>query len=163
MNNRFAANWKLLLAIAELAGGDWPQRARDAAERLSRSGRKPSAGVRLLEAFKAYFAEHRATEVTSEAFVTYLTADPISIWRGYNRGGSITQRQVANLLDDYGIHPVCLHPTKRKDFSRQGYKLDQFSDALARYPLRDPIIQSPPNKQRKPSKKRMRVKSRKRR
>jgi putative DNA primase/helicase len=39
--NRVAANWKLLLAIAELAGGNWPKHARDAAERLARTGRKP--------------------------------------------------------------------------------------------------------------------------
>jgi hypothetical protein len=31
-NNRVRANWKLLLAIAELAGGDWPERAHKAAE-----------------------------------------------------------------------------------------------------------------------------------
>ena len=35
LNNRAAANWKLLLAIAELAGGSWPERAREAAERLN--------------------------------------------------------------------------------------------------------------------------------
>jgi hypothetical protein len=135
---------------------------------LSRSGRKPSAGVHLLAAFKSYFAENHATEVTSETFVAHLTADPISTWKGYNRGGSITQRQVANLLDAYGIHPISLHPTKRKDFSRQGYKLSQFSDAFERYLPRDPIIQSPnkqqlPNKQRSPNKQRKRVKDRKRR
>jgi putative DNA primase/helicase len=141
--NRAAANWKLLLAIAELAGGDWPQRAREAAEHLNRSGRKPSAGVKLLAEFKAYFAETCTTEVTSEAIVARLTADPTSIWAGYNHGGPITQRQVALLLDAYDIQPVSLHPTKRKDFSRQGYKLSQFTDAFARYLSEDPIIQSP--------------------
>ena len=34
-NNRPQANWKLLLAIAELAGGDWPERARKAAEYIA--------------------------------------------------------------------------------------------------------------------------------
>jgi hypothetical protein len=36
-NNRRAANWRLALAIAELAGGTWPKLARDAAERVSRT------------------------------------------------------------------------------------------------------------------------------
>src|ERR1700741_3701274 len=45
--NRDAANWWLLLAIAELAGGEWPKRAREAAERLTRRGRRPSEGVQL--------------------------------------------------------------------------------------------------------------------
>jgi hypothetical protein len=53
LNNRAAANWKLLLAVAELAGGQWPQRAREAAERLSQSRRKPSVGIQLLAAFNS--------------------------------------------------------------------------------------------------------------
>jgi len=141
LNNRAAANWKLLLAVAELAGGDWPERAREAAEHLSRSGRKLSAGVRLLASFKAV-ADRGITEVTSENMAKELNADPAGFWAGYNRGGPITQRQIADLLDPYDIHPVSLHPTKRKDFSRQGYKLSQFPDAFARYLPPDPIIQS---------------------
>jgi hypothetical protein len=53
------------------------------------------------------------------------------------------QRQIGDLLDPYDIDPVSLHPTKRKDFSRQGYKISQFKDAFAHYLPRDPIIQSP--------------------
>jgi putative DNA primase/helicase len=140
LNNRALQNWKLLLAIAELAGGTWPERAREAAERLSRSGRKPSAGVRLLAAIKAMAAERRVTEITSENMAARLNANPLGFWAGYNRGGPITQRQIANLLDAYDIDPVSLHPTKRKDFSRQGYKLAQFSDAFAQHLPRDPII-----------------------
>jgi putative DNA primase/helicase len=153
LNNRVAANWKLLLAIAELAGGQWPQRAREAAERLSQSRRKPSVGIQLLAAFRAAFTEigkgkTGEIEITSEDMVARLNADPTSIWAGYNHGGPITQRQVAVILDDYDIHPVSLHPTKRKDFARQGYKLSQFTNVFARYLPRDPIIQSPGKKQR---------------
>src|SRR5262249_19440419 len=110
LNNRAAANWKLLLAIAELAGGPWPERAGETAERLTRSGRRPSDGVRLLAAFKDMFAASRK-EITSENVVAELRKDPTSIWADYNRGGPITQRQVALLLDAYDIHPVPLHPT----------------------------------------------------
>jgi hypothetical protein len=145
LNNRAAANWKLLLAIAELAGGPWPERATEAAERLTRSGRRPSDGVRLLAAFRDMFAASRK-EITSENVVAELRKDPTSIWADYNRGGPITQRQVALLLDAYDIHPVPLHPTRRKDFARQGYKLEQFVDAFARYLPVHPIIQSSPVK-----------------
>jgi Protein of unknown function (DUF3631) len=55
-NNRAADNWKLLLVIAELAGGGWPKQARDAADRLSRTTRKPSWRVRLLAALQTIFA-----------------------------------------------------------------------------------------------------------
>jgi hypothetical protein len=142
MNNRAAMNWKLLLSISELANGAWPERAREAAERLNRSGRQPSDGVRLLTAFKR-FADSGKTEITSEEIVAELCRNPLDMWATYNKGGKITQRQVAALLDAHDIHPVSLHPTKRKDFSRQGYKLSQFTDAFARYLVEDPIIQSP--------------------
>jgi chemotaxis protein histidine kinase CheA len=160
LNNRAAANWSLLLAIAALAGGPWPQRAREAAERLTRSGRRPSDGVQLLAAFKAVSTTGK-TEVTSEAIVVELRKDPTAIWADYNHGGPITQRQVAVLLDAYDIHPVSLHPTKRKDFARQGYKLTQFADAFARYLPDDPIIQSPATKQAK-KRKASRIKNTKR-
>jgi hypothetical protein len=35
-NNRLRMNWKLLLAIADLAGDDWPKSARQAAVKLAR-------------------------------------------------------------------------------------------------------------------------------
>jgi hypothetical protein len=141
-NNRTAANWKLLLAIADLAGGDWPQRAREAAEHLSRSRHRPTFGVKLLAEFSACFIESYTTEVTSETMKERLAANPVGIWIDYNHGGPITQRQIADLLDPFEINPVSLHPTKRKDFSRQGYRILQFADAFARYLPPDPIIQS---------------------
>ena len=141
-NNRAAANWRLLLAIADLAGGPWPKQAREAAERLTRTGRRPSDGVQLLAALKETFTSSGRKEITSADVVARLTSDPTSIWVEYHHGSPITQRQVAHLLDAYDVHPLPLHPTKRKDFARQGYKRSQFDDAFARYLPADPIIQS---------------------
>jgi hypothetical protein len=50
--NRLAANWRLLLAIADLAGGAVPKQARAAAVKLSRKRHQPSEGFRLLEALR---------------------------------------------------------------------------------------------------------------
>jgi hypothetical protein len=123
--NRDAANWWLLLAIAELAGGEWPKRAREAAERLTRRGRRPSEGVQLLAAFKDIFATGRK-EIPSENVVAELHKDPTSIWAEYKHGGPITQRQVAHLLDAFDIDPVVIHPSKRSNSSPRGYKASQF-------------------------------------
>jgi hypothetical protein len=165
MNNRAAMNWKLLLSISELANGAWPERAREAAERLSRSGRQPSDGMRMLAAFKQ-FADNGTTEITSEDVKTKLCENPLDIWATYNKGGKITQRQIAVLLDAFDIHPISLHPTKRKDFSRQGYKLLQFTDAFPRYLPEDPIISSPtkaaPTKRRSAKRKKRKRARRKR-
>lgn len=145
-NNRLQANWRLLLAIAELAGGQWSKQAREAAERISRTARKPSLGLQLLAAMQKMFAGR--TEITSEEVVTQLRSDPDSIWVDYRGKGQITQRQVADLLEQYDIIPHPLHPTKRKSFARRGYKLAQFVDVFARYQASDPIIRSSRRKKR---------------
>jgi hypothetical protein len=141
LNNRPAANWRLLLAIAELAGGSWPKRARDAAERLTRRGRQPSDGILLLTAFKQLFSDGRQW-ITSEEMVECLRSDPTSIWIDYNRGGPVTQRQIARLLDPYDIRPGSLHPKGHRDFVRRGYRREQFTDAFARYVPDDPLSRS---------------------
>jgi hypothetical protein len=124
LNNRAAMNWTLLLAIAEAAGGEWPERAREAAKQLTRKGRLPSDGIKLLDAIRTMFAKTGKTEITSEALVAELRKDPTAIWADYNHGGPITQRQIAFLLSAYenpnaheNIHPLPLHPTKSKDFA----------------------------------------------
>ena len=133
-------NWKLLLAIAELAGGNWPKQAREAAERLSRTNRKPSLGVQLLAEMRKLFSTR--PEIISAELVKVLTSDLDSVWGEYRGKGAITQRELAALLDPYDIHPMILHPTKRKDVSRRGYQAAQFADAFARFLPPDPNIRT---------------------
>jgi putative DNA primase/helicase len=54
-DNRLSDNWYLLLAIADFAGGDWPDKARKAAVKLSKVADATSIGVQLLAAAKAAF------------------------------------------------------------------------------------------------------------
>jgi putative DNA primase/helicase len=139
-NNRAAMNWTLLLAIAELAGGDWPERARQAAQRLTRSGRRASDGVQLLAAIRIMLAGKKV--ITSKTIVAELLKDPTDIWVAYNHGGAVTQRQVAHLLSAYDIRPDTVHPSGRSDDSPKGYKAAQFTDAFARYLPNDPHIRT---------------------
>ena len=81
-NNRARMNWKMLVAIADLAGGDWPKKARAAAAKLTRERREPSEGKRLLEAFYQLFASH-GWMLTSAEVQRLLTADPNSEWADY--------------------------------------------------------------------------------
>src|SRR6478736_10242747 len=64
-NNRLNANWKLLLQIAQHAGGSWPEQACRSATYLSRAPYEPSVGVQLLAALRATFTKNR-TDITSE-------------------------------------------------------------------------------------------------
>jgi putative DNA primase/helicase len=146
-NNRLAANWRLLLAIAELAKGTWPKQARGAAERLSGTSYKPSWGMQLLAELRDMFADR--SELTSEEIVATLTQDPDAIWLEYRGKGRITQRQVADVLADYDIHPHRgLHPTKRADTTRNGYRASRFADVFARLLPRDPHIRTQGKKRR---------------
>ena len=140
-NNRLNANWKLLLQIAQHAGGGWPEQACRSAVYLSRAPYEPSVGVQLLVALRAMFTKNR-TEITSEQVVQGLVADPDSPWHEYCCRGPITKNQVAALLRDYDIRPVVVHPTKRADFSRHGYRAAQFEDAFARFLSHEPNIRT---------------------
>jgi Protein of unknown function (DUF3631) len=57
-----------------------------AAERPSRTARKPSLGLQLLAAMQAMFACGRK-EITSQEIVTELLSDPDAPWCEY-RGGT---------------------------------------------------------------------------
>ena len=72
-NNRMRKNWKVLLAIADLAGGGWPKRARDAALELETDRDEPSEGVRLAA---IRYPIGALIEVTSAALCKALAADP---------------------------------------------------------------------------------------
>jgi putative DNA primase/helicase len=76
--------------------------------------------------------------------VAYVCRDPNSIWVEYRKGGPITQRQIADLLEQYEIFPDTVHPSKRSNHSAKGYKLEQFIDAFARYLPLDPDIRTLP-------------------
>ena len=139
-NNRLRMNWRLLLAIADLAGGTWPKQARNAAVRLSYKRHRPSEGRRLLDALHPILATR--AEITSAELVAKLNADPDGEWCEFRDRGPITQRQVAALLSEYDIFPVVLHPTKRAGLSRRGYRRSQFDEVFARFPPRDPNIRT---------------------
>ena len=130
-----------MLQIAQLAGGSWPEQARRSAIYLSRAPYEPSVGVQLLAALRAMFTKNR-TEITSEQVVQELLADPDSQWHEYRSRGPITKNQVAALLKDFEIRPVVIHPTKRADVSRHGYRAAQFEDAFARFLPHEPNIRT---------------------
>ena len=131
-NNRLPANWRLLLAIADHAAGDWPEQARQAAIKLLvRQNTEPSAGIRLLTALQEIFANR--AEITSAELVQLLAADPDAEWGAFRGRAAITQRELAALLKPYDVRPLVLHPTKRLTLSRHGYQRAQFKDAFARF------------------------------
>ena len=130
LNDRAADNWRPLLAIADLAGGAWPKRARDAARILSGEGRDtPSINVELLADIRLAFGE--ADAIRSADLVAKLTADPERPWAEWKRGKPLTQKQLAGLLRPFGIISETVSIPGLAD--AKGYKRVRFEEAWEAY------------------------------
>jgi putative DNA primase/helicase len=156
--NRKADNWRPLLAVADTAGGDWPERARRAAVDLSRDGTDiESKGVLLLADLRELFDREgdRTTvggnlfdrDVGKVLFTEEIIAElanredrPWPEWKG---GKPINARQLASLLKPFGISP---NTVRRGEKTAKGYSRQSFEDAFARYLLTESVTASqPPN------------------
>jgi len=89
LNDRAADNWRPLLAIADLAGGEWPQLARQACLTLSGESPEETLGVMLVADCRPAFGDDDV--IRSADLVAKLCADPERPWAEYNRGKAITQ------------------------------------------------------------------------
>src|SRR5262249_20200474 len=83
LNDRAADNWRPLVAIADLVGGEWPQLARHASITLSGESPEETLGVMLLADCRPAFGENAV--IRSHDLVTKLAADPERSWAEYNR------------------------------------------------------------------------------
>jgi putative DNA primase/helicase len=108
LHDRAADNWRPLLAIADLAGGEWPARARAAALTLSGESAEDALGVELLKDVRLAFKDDEV--IRSADLVAELAKDPERPWAEYNKGKPISQRQVARLLGTFGIISDTVHP-----------------------------------------------------
>jgi hypothetical protein len=130
LNDRAADNWRPLLAIADLAGGQWPKRAREEARLLSGEGHESSSlNVELLADIQKAFGGRDA--MSSADLVAALIADKECPWADWKHGQPLTQRQLANLLRPFGIISQTLHIPGVKD--AKGYTRTAFETSWAAY------------------------------
>ncbi|HUS97785.1 MAG TPA: DUF3631 domain-containing protein, partial [Hyphomicrobiaceae bacterium] len=100
--NRLAANWKPLLAIAELCG--CADQAKKAATALSRRADEASLGVELLRDIRDTLEDR--DRIRSEELVNKLQAMADRPWAEMPYSGKpITQVQLAKMLKPYGPRP----------------------------------------------------------
>jgi putative DNA primase/helicase len=129
LNDRAADNWRPLLAIADLAGGEWPQEARWAACLLSGQEQDGAIGVELLRDIRSAFGD--ADVIRSSDLVAKLTADPERPWAEWKHGRPLTQKQLAALLAPFHIISLTVHPPGLPD--GKGYRRIDFKEAWAAY------------------------------
>jgi putative DNA primase/helicase len=130
LNDRASDNWRPLLAIAQLCGGKWPDRAKVAALGLSADidEAEDSAVVDLLQELKDIFASK--DRITSADLAEHLGGQVDKRWAEWRHGKPITQRQIARLLAPLKIRPV---PIRIGVDVAKGYLREAFEDALSRY------------------------------
>ena len=136
LNDRAQDAWEPLLAIAEQAGGEWPELARTAAVTLMR-GRVEEApiGARLLADIHGCLNGH--TRIATSDLLEDLVALEDAPWGDWG-GRPITGRRLAGLLRPYKIAP-------RNEGGWRGYFASDFSDAWERYTLSPQSAQSAPS------------------
>jgi putative DNA primase/helicase len=128
--NRAADNWRPLLAIADVAGGAWHQRAREACTILT-TREDDSIGVMLLADIHDIFAARAVDRLASDILAKALAAIEGHPWAEWGRNEkAITPTGVARLLKRYAIVPDSVRIGGR---TPKGYRLDQFSEAFSSY------------------------------
>ena len=140
LNDRAQDVWEPLLAIADLAGDTWPDRARRAAETLMGNVSDDDIKVELLHDIRTVFDDLDATFIGSTELVGKLAELDSRPWGDWNKGRPITTRAVADRLKAFGIVP---RPNPQG--TTRGYYRDRFQDAWSRYPRFKPSTRQNPN------------------
>jgi Protein of unknown function (DUF3631) len=130
--NRTADNWRPLLAISEVAGGEWPNRTRQAVQCFVAAVGEDdnSTGVALLADVRAIFAQRCVDRMRSAELVDALVAIEGRPWAEWKAGKPITANSLARILAPFRIKPGTIRTC---DGTPKGYQFGQFEDAISRY------------------------------
>jgi hypothetical protein len=138
LEDRAADTWEPLFAVADLAGGQWPARAREAALVLTaakEASDEQPVTVRLLIDCRAAFADLPA--LPSEELLARLKEDPEAPWAGWGgRPDGLTAMKLGQMLKDFDIRSAMIR-FPPEDYpgvgQARGYKREDFLDAWERY------------------------------
>jgi len=131
VEDRAADTWEPLVAVADHAGGLWPDRARASIlvfTQQAEDNQDASPRVRLLTDCRTAFAENEVIPTT--VLLERLNADPEAPWRDHGPHG-LTARKLGVLLAEYEIRSGNI----RFDGLGQakGFRRIDFADAWERY------------------------------
>ncbi len=137
-NDRAEDNWRPLLAIADLIGGEWPEKARNAMRVLeSIDSTDDGIGPMILADIRSIFKDKNVARFHSQDLVDHLIALDDRPWCEWRHGKPITKNSLAKLLKPFGIRSKDV----RINTVKKGYETADFEDAFSRY-LSAPLVQS---------------------
>lgn len=130
LDDRAADSWEPLLAIADLAGGEWPARAREAAVKLSGGEDRDevATGSLLLGAIRKAFGDE--DRMGTGSLLGLINGDEELPFGGWRDGHGLDSRLLAELLRPYGVKPQVI---RLGEGTPRGYLREQFSNAFARW------------------------------
>jgi hypothetical protein len=143
VEDRQADGWEPLIAVADLAGGKWPEAARKAAEALVAVNRETpvSLNLRLLADLRTVFfnnllavSQAKPKGLPTKRILEDLYTLDEAPWHTINKGEAYTPSQLAFHLRDYEVRPDLIreHPGQTTTQIR-GYKIADLADAWRRY------------------------------
>ncbi len=142
VEDRAADCWEPLIAIADKAEGDWPQRARQAAVHFVNVGKdnSQSLNIRLLADLRTVFDNHSGNErldipptpieaMSTADIIAALIALDESPWADL-RGKPLDSRGLSRRLAKYQVHPKTIRIDGK---TPRGYRREDLHDVWMRY------------------------------
>ena len=141
--NRAADNWRPLFAIADVAGGEWPNVARSVAYGAEAAKRDQSVRTMALSDIRDIIeARTHSDRISSTELATTLALLEGRPWIEWRGGKPITAAALARLLSPFEIIPT----TKRLGTETfKGYLYSDFNEAFAAYLADQTVTRSQPN------------------
>jgi Protein of unknown function (DUF3631) len=130
VEDREADVWEPLVAVADLAGGGWPEQARQACQAMTaETDEEGAASERLLADLRAVFG--KADALYSKTLLDRLHALEEAPWADWY-GRPLTARDLAKLLRPYGVKSKSVREGGIGE-SLKGYAVEDLHDAWRRY------------------------------
>ncbi len=136
VQDRAADTWQPLVAVADLAGGPWPDLARTACQVMTEREAaneqdNGSLGIRLLADIRhAFTTEGNPPALRTSRLLDILNQDAETPWPEYTVNG-LTPRGLQILLKEYGISSAVRR--FHGNVQARGYARLDFADSWARY------------------------------
>ncbi|GAA4797550.1 DUF3631 domain-containing protein [Streptomyces ziwulingensis] len=135
VEDRAADTWEPLVIVADLAGGEWPRRARHAcavmvAAEVAAEEENPSGARILADIRRVFHAQRDVDSLSTEELLHHLRQDDEAPWAEWGRTG-LTSRELGRMLREFDIRPGNVRMADRTQ--RKGYMRNKFLDAWRRY------------------------------
>jgi putative DNA primase/helicase len=131
LNDRAADIWEPLLAIADLAGGEWPQLARQAAVKLSGNvDDEMSLLGYFLKDLRSLMLLKKVDRMLSRDIVSILNPMHSRPWEDLRRGREINEYWLGHKMRELGIRSRSM---RVGEANAKGYLLEDVEGAYRRY------------------------------